>query len=102
MDARRYAAPAAFLLAATIAVVVIRSSIDSGSSAPTLPSPVTIRTVPRHPATKPKPPRWWTVKAGDTLASIAARTKVSLATLRRLNPNVSPTALTIGEKIRIG
>ena len=32
---RRYAAPAAFLLAATIAILLIRSGLQSGTSTPT-------------------------------------------------------------------
>ena len=43
----------------------------------------------------------YTVRAGDTLAAIAARSGVPLAQLRALNPNLEPTALFIGEKIRL-
>jgi LysM repeat protein len=41
------------------------------------------------------------VRAGDTFGTIAARTGVPIATLQRLNPNVKPTALYIGERIRL-
>ena len=37
-DRRRYVAPAAFLLAATIAILLIRSGLQAGSSTPTTPS----------------------------------------------------------------
>lgn len=106
MDIRRYAAPAAFLLAATIAVVLIRSGLHSGGdgSASARTSPAITRAVstaraPARPRTHAR--RFWTVRAGDTLGSIAARAHVTLANLRRLNPNVSPTSLYIGEKIRL-
>ncbi len=92
---RRYAAPAAFLLAATIAVVLIRSGLESGNGAR-----ATTPTVTRHPTTRPTP-RYWTVRAGDTFGSIAGKAHVSVATLKRLNPHVRPTALTIGERIRL-
>jgi len=105
VDIRRYAAPAAFLLAATIAVVLIRSGIDSGRDATTTTtvhsSPAAVGTAPSHRA-RPRPHRrFWTVRAGDTFGSIAAKTHVTVAALRRLNPKVSPTALYIGEKIRV-
>lgn len=105
MDIRRYAAPAAFLLAATIAVVLIRSGLHSGGdgSANARTSPAITRAVStaRAPARPRIHRRFWTVRAGDTLGSIAARAHVTLANLRRLNPNVSPTSLYIGEKIRL-
>lgn len=100
---RRYAAPAAFLLAATIAVVLIRSGIDTGQDrAATVSRPAaTTRAVTKRPARTRHRTRYWTVRAGDTLGSIAARTHVTVAVLRRLNPKVSPTSLYIGEKIRL-
>jgi LysM repeat protein len=52
---------------------------------------------PRHaPA-----PRYYRVRAGDTLATIAARTKTPVAKLRRLNPSVQPTSLFIGQRLRV-
>jgi hypothetical protein len=41
------------------------------------------------------------VRAGDTLATIAAATGVSLERLERLNPNAEPTSLFIGDRIRL-
>ena len=57
-DWRRYLAPAAFLLAVTIAVVLIRVGLESGGStrAPTT-------TAAKH--AKPAK-RYWKVRAGDT------------------------------------
>ena len=104
-DWRRYAAPAAFLLAVTVAVVLIRSGINSGKSQ----TPAAVRSVPsRSPATtttkktkKAPAQRYWTVQAGDTFNVISSKTGVPVATIARLNPNASSTALYIGEKIRI-
>jgi LysM repeat protein len=104
-DWRRYAAPAAFLLAVTIAVVLIRSGINSGKARP----PVTAPTVQSRPhvttttkKTKKAPgQRFWTVQAGDTFNVISSKTGVPIATIARLNPNASSTSLYIGEKIRI-
>jgi LysM repeat protein len=104
---RRYAAPAAFLLAVTIAVVLIRSGINSGTArtpvtAPTVPSRSQVTTTTKKKTTKKVPvERYWTVQAGDTFNVISSKTGVPVATIARLNPNASSTSLFIGEKIRI-
>lgn len=108
---RRYVAPAAFLLAATVAIVLIRSGLDSGS-----PATRTVTTVPTTPrkhvvatTTTTKRTRssttaskgFWTVQPGDTFGVISSKTGVPVATIEQLNPNVKSTSLFIGEKIRI-
>ena len=105
---RRYAAPAAFLLVATIAVLLVRSGLQSGRShrgAQTRPGVTTTRTTEpvTTTVTKAKPPakRYWTVRAGDTFAVISAQTGVPMATIQQLNPTVKSTSLFIGEKLRI-
>jgi LysM repeat protein len=109
-DWRRYLAPAAFLLAVTVAVVLVRSGLESGHDSPktrppasvagttTAPPPTT--TLPSTTTTPPKK-SYWTVKAGDTFAVISAQSGVSIATIEQLNPTVKSTSLYIGEKIRI-
>jgi LysM repeat protein len=87
--------PAAFLLAATIAVVGYRA-IRHGERAPAKPAPTLVA---RRPAATTA--RSYSVKAGDTVASIAAKTGVSAGRLAQLNPGLQPTALFIGEKIRL-
>jgi Tfp pilus assembly protein FimV len=89
-----FAAPAAFLLAATVAVLVARGYLRHDS--PPTPPPAAHVAKPR-----PAPPRLYTVKAGDTLAAIAARTHTPLARVQALNPGLHPTALFIGQKIRL-
>jgi LysM repeat protein len=106
----RYAAPAAFLLAATIAVVLIRSGLETGGGshrATTAGLPASVRTAggtttattARKPARARR--RYWVVRAGDTFAVISAKSSVPVATIARLNPTVHATALFIGEKIRL-
>jgi len=90
---RRYAAPAAFLLAVTIAVVLVRAGLEHGGATTT----VTTRTTETRLTTKP----FWTVRAGDTFQSISTKTGVPVATIERLNPNVSSTSLFIGQRIRL-
>jgi LysM repeat protein len=108
-DWRRYVAPAAFLLAVTIAVVLVRSGLESGhpsSNTPAPPAPLTTTTTVARTTTAgttAAPPKkaYWTVKAGDTFAVISAQSGVSIATIEQLNPTVKSTSLYIGEKIRI-
>src|SRR5262245_11969048 len=115
---RRYAAPAAFLLAATIAVLLIRSGLHSGTTtsptaaavAPTTTSKArtaTTKTTTTKPhragttTTAASGPRFWVVQAGDTFAVISAKTGVPVATIEQLNPNVKSTSLFIGERLRL-
>jgi LysM repeat protein len=110
-DRRRYLAPAAFLLAVTIAVILIRAGMHSGShhaAATTGTAPSTQQVVDTTPATTTtgktgarSRKQYWTVRAGDSFGAIASETGVPAATIERLNPKVSSTSLFIGEKIRI-
>jgi LysM repeat protein len=105
----RYAAPAAFLLAATIAILLVRAGLQGDATR----SPATTRTVTTAPAKtttkkqkpKPKPTTgasaFYTVAAGDTFGTIAAKNNTSVAELERLNPAVKSTSLFIGQKIRV-
>ncbi len=96
---RAFAAPAAFLLAATIAVVVARS-LDH-TAAP-VPVPAQAPSRPSRAATPVRPARrLYRVAAGDTLAAIATKVGVPLVRIRALNPHVAPTSLFIGEQIRL-
>ena len=107
---QRYVAPAAFLLAATIAIVLIRAGLESGGSpshatvsVPTTPRTRTATTTARTTTQKAKPggAKFWTVQAGDTFGVISSKSGVPVATLQQLNPKVSSTSLFIGEKIRL-
>ena len=94
-DWRRYAAPAAFLLAVTIAVVLVRSGLRQDATTPTASTPTTVAATTR--STK----AFWTVRAGDTFGVISQKTGVPVATIEKLNPKASSTTLFIGERIRL-
>ena len=112
-DWRRYVAPAAFLLAATIAILLIRSGLQAGTSSPqrteatptqprkTVSSPTTTgRTTTTTTSTKAGP-RFWIVQAGDTFGVISTKSGVPVATIEQLNPNVKSTSLFIGQKLKL-
>jgi hypothetical protein len=98
---RRYAAPAAFLLAVSVAVLLERSGLEHGSSSPR--TTTTTHRIPPSPqiSTTANKREYWRVRAGDTFGVISARTGVSVARIQRLNPKVTSTSLFIGEKVRI-
>jgi LysM repeat protein len=106
----RVAAPAALLLAATVAVLLVRSAFDSADRAQTTTA-VTTAPAPQPPAagTPTRPTRtttapaaqFYRVRAGDTLETIANQYGTTVEELLTLNPNVDPVELTIGERIRV-
>jgi len=98
---QHYAAPAAFLLAVTIAVVLIRAGFESGASTGSA-APRTVAATTGSKPVKGKPTtKFWVVKAGDTFAVISAATGVSVKRIQKLNPKRTSTTLFIGEKVRI-
>jgi LysM repeat protein len=99
-DWRRYAAPAAFLLAVTIAVVLVRSGLEHSSAKPGTTTTRRIAPSPQVSTTANKR-EYWTVRAGDTFGVISAKTGVPVARIERLNPKVTSTSLFIGEKVRL-
>jgi LysM repeat protein len=58
---------------------------------------------PHPPAALPKPlgPRFWTVRAGESFGSIAAKTGIDLAQLEQLNPRLKPATLRPGDRVRL-
>lgn len=110
-DWRRYVAPAAFLLAATVGILLIRSGLQAGTSTPRPTS--TVVTAPHktvststnassgRTTTTTSTARFWTVQAGDTFGVISTKSGVPIATIQQLNPNVKSTSLFIGQKLRL-
>lgn len=108
----RFAASAAFLAAATVAVLLVRSGLSDGSpsqpAAPatetqrsTAPSTTTGAEVTLPAATTAVEPVFYEIKAGDTLEIVAEQQGTTVERLLILNPDVDPVALTIGQRIRV-
>ena len=98
-SAARIAAPLAFLAAVTVAVLLVRSGLDEASnrSEPTVPA----ATAPTSTNPGPGGRRFYRIRAGDTLAVIAPRFGLTEVELLALNPGIEPTALRIGQRIRV-
>jgi LysM repeat protein len=107
--AGRYVAPAAFLLAVTVAVLLVRAGLNSGGSSTTTGrGPVTHATTSATPppgttrrATTTRAGRFYTVGSGDTFGSISAKTGVPVSQLEALNPGVSSNSLRVGQRLRV-
>lgn len=112
----RFAAPAAFLAGVTVAVLLVRAGL-SASDEPAATTTATATTSATRPTTTRRTTtgataragtttagesRFYTIESGDTFASIAAEFDTTVERLRELNPEVDPTQLTIGQRIRVG
>lgn len=115
----RYGAPAAFLAAVTIAAILVKAglngsssttvAITSSSTARTTTAATTstklVLTAPPGSTTTTETTtpgaEYYVVVSGDTLGSIAQKYNTTVDELTTLNLGIDPTALTVGQKIRI-
>jgi LysM repeat protein len=56
---------------------------------------------PPTPRPPPPGPMFWTVRAGDSFGSIAAKTGINIIKLEKLNPQLKPTSLARGDRVRL-
>jgi LysM domain-containing protein len=107
--AARLAAPVAFFFAATVLVILVQRGFEDDDPVGTGPATTgAVATGPTGTGGRPgttgqqgNRPRFYRVRAGDTLESIAARFETDVAVLLELNPNIDPLALSPGQRIRI-
>jgi LysM repeat protein len=104
----RFAAPAAFLVAATVAILLVRSGLENGDAGPagttTVATTAPATTEPGTTAastTTAAAGRFYVIQAGDTLAVIAEEQETTVEQLLVLNPELDPVALTVGQRIRV-
>jgi LysM repeat protein len=105
--AARFAAPVAFLVAATVAIMIVRSGLENGEAGPvtttartTTTAPAATRPATTAPATTAGE-QFYVIEAGDTLAVIAEDHGTTVEQLLVLNPELDPVALTVGQRIRV-
>ena len=102
-EAKRYGAPAAFLLAVTIAVLLVRSGLRTDAAPVTTAG--TTRAVHTSTATTPAVPprrrRFYRLQLGETLSDVAIKFHTSVERLLALNPGIRPTNLNVGQRLRV-
>lgn len=110
----RFGAPAAFLAGVTIAVLIVRAGLSASDGGPTTAVTPPTATTTARTTTRPRTTRtattatttaeerrFYTIEEGDTYGTIAAEFDTTVDRLRELNPDVDPTQLTIGQRIRV-
>ena len=109
----RIGAPAAFLLAVTIAAVLVRSSLRDDVPQPAPRDAVSQTTTRRAaPRVQPLAPETgattaapstgtYVIESGDTLETIAAEHDATVERLLELNPGVDPVSLRVGQRLRV-
>jgi Tfp pilus assembly protein FimV len=98
-EARRYALPVSLLLLVTFAALIARGALADDTRPAAEPKPA-----PRAAArakVKRAAAKFHLVEAGDTLGEIAGRYGTTVERLQALNPNVEPSALRVGQQIRL-
>ena len=102
--ATRLAAPAAFLAGITIAVLLVRAGLSDGGTTTAAQTSVATATAATtaatQTATEPKPV-FVEVESGGTLDQIALDNGTTVEQLLQLNPGLDPTALQVGQRIRV-
>jgi LysM repeat protein len=100
-EAKRYGAPAAFLLAATIAVLLVRSGLRTDPAPLTTARTTTTVSTTTSAPVPPRRRRFYSLRAGETLSDVAIRFDTSVERLLALNPGIEPTNLVVGQRIRV-
>ena len=102
--ATRLAAPAAFLAGITVAVLLVRAGLNEGETTTaaqtSIATTMATTTAVTQTATRPVPV-FVEVEAGGTLDQIALDNDTTVEQLLQLNPGLDPTALQVGQRIRV-
>src|SRR3954454_4968012 len=104
----RWLAPLALVACAVAVYAVVNASLladDSGTARSTTSKSATTaksRTVSeRSKSSSKRRARTYTVKSGDTLSSIAVKTRLSLDRIQQLNPKLDSQALQTGQRVKL-
>ena len=100
-EAKRYGAPLAFLAAATIAVLLVRSGLRSDAASDSRAPTTTFLTQTAPASVPPRQRRFYRLRAGETLSDVAVMFDTTVAQLRVLNPGIQETNLRVGQRVRV-
>jgi hypothetical protein len=87
----RWAAPIVFLAVITVAALVIRAGFEHGTPHAGTPATTLTSKQKRHSHGHRR----------QRLRTYTVKTRTTVARLERLNPGINPTALRVGERIRV-
>jgi LysM repeat protein len=104
----RWLAPLALVACAAAVLSVVNGELRSAppkaersATTASRPSAPKTRTASEGRSSTRSKPRTYTVKAGDTLSSIAVKNGVSLERLQELNPELDSQALQTGQRVKL-
>ena len=97
----RYAAPAAFLAAVTIAVLLVRAGLESGSRSTTTVTQARPASTASTTGVGRARRRYYRLRQGETISDVAVRFGTTVEALLALNPGIKPNALEVGRRIRV-
>ena len=98
-EARRYALPVVLLFFVTVGALIARGALADDTR-----PPAEAKQAPRATAkvqVKRAAVKFHLVEPGDTLGEIAGRYGTTVERLQALNPKVEPSALRVGQQIRL-
>jgi LysM repeat protein len=98
----RLLAPLALAAVVVGVYLIVHPALEKNQSTVSRSDTTAQTTGTRHRSHKPRP-KFYVVKSGDTLSSIAQHTGVGLGRLTALNPSVSapPYSLQTGQRLRL-
>jgi hypothetical protein len=98
----RYGPPTAFLLLATVTILVLRPVLHDDPAAPAVRQPPpAARVSSERPRVRSTRASAYSVRSGDTLGTIAERFGTTVDELLVLNPGIDPRALRVGQSLRV-
>jgi LysM repeat protein len=96
----RLLAPIAIIAVAVSVYLVVHGTVDNHHTMTKTRNGLNAAK-PHHTHKHSRSVEYYVVKPGDTLSGIATQAGISLTTLERLNPRISPNALQTGERLRL-
>ncbi|HKF13817.1 MAG TPA: LysM domain-containing protein [Gaiellaceae bacterium] len=97
----RYGLPTALLLAATVAVLLVRAAVYDDPPRPAVNEAPAPKIAPSRVRTRAARVSAYSVRSGDTLGTIAGRFGTTVEKLLVLNPGIDPRALRVGRSLRV-
>ncbi len=96
----RLLAPIALAAVAVATYLIVHDSLKSNTTT-TVSHSTRLLAGGHRPHHHHRTPKFYVVKAGDTLSGISVRLHVPIVHIMALNPRISPNALQTGQRLRL-